>query len=362
MATIQERKSADGKIKYRAIVRLKGYPTQSATFARKTDAKKWAQDTESAIRHGRHFKTVEAKKHTFQEMVHRYIENVLPLKPKVYKNQKMQLEWWADSLGYHLLSDVTPAMIAECRDRLLAGITYRGTTRSPATVVRYLAAISHVFTVAVNEWGWTEYNPVSKVKRPKEPRGRVRFLDEDERIKFLDACTESVNPFLYVIVVLAITTGMRKGNIMWLKWKDVDLARYCVFLDDTKNGERKMVPIPKFATQLLIELSKVRRIDSPLVFPGKRNPMTPICIRDGWDDAVTKAGLEDFTFHDLRHTAASYLAMSGATLTELAEVLGHKTLEMVKRYTHLTEPHTAAVVERMSGKFFGQPTEVKNES
>ncbi|MCK4503243.1 MAG: site-specific integrase [Desulfuromonadales bacterium] len=353
MATIQERQSSDGKTKYRVIVRLKGCSPHTATSERKTDAKKWAQDTESAIRDGRHFKTVEAKKHTLQEMVDRYVENVLPLKPKTYKNQKMQLEWWADALGYNLLSDVTPALIAECRDKLLAGTTYRGTKRSPATVVRYLAAISHVFTVAVNEWGWIEHSPVSKVKKPTEARGRIRFLADDERAALLDACKESVNPFLYVIVVLAITTGMRQGEILKLKWKDVDLVRSCAVLHETKNGERRTVPIPQFAAQFLIELSKVRRIDTPLVFPGKKDPKKPIDIRNMWDDAVEKAKLEDFRFHDLRHTAASYLAMNGATLAEIAEVLGHKTLQMVKRYAHLSDAHTAGVVERMSNKIFG---------
>ncbi len=353
MATIQERKSADGKSKYRVIVRMKGCAPQSATFERKTDAKKWAQDTESAIRDGRHFKAVEAKKHTLQEMVDRYIENVLPLKPKTYKNQKMQLEWWADQIGYHLLSDVTPALIAECRDKLLSETTKRKKKRSPATVVRYLAAISHVYSVAVNEWGWIEYSPVSKVKKPTEARGRVRFLDDDERAALLEACKESGNHSLYVIVVLAITTGMRQGEILGLTWKDVDLVRSCAVLHETKNGERRTVPIPQFAAQFLIDLSKVRRIDTPLVFPGNKDPQKPLDIRNIWDTAVTKAGLEDFRFHDLRHTAASYLAMNGATLAEIAEVLGHKTLQMVKRYAHLSDAHTAGVVERMSSKIFG---------
>ena len=353
MATIQERKSADGKTRYRVIVRMKGCPPQSATFERKTDAKKWAQDTESAIRDGRHFKTVEAKKHTLQEMVDRYIENVLPLKPKTYKNQKMQLEWWADQIGYHLLSDVTPALIAECRDSLLSETTYRKKKRSPATVVRYLAAISHVFSVAVNEWGWIEHSPVSKVKKPTEARGRVRFLDDDERARLLEACKQSGNRSLYIIVVLAITTGMRQGEILNLKWKDIDLVRSCAVLHETKNGERRTVPIPQYAAQFLIEMSKVRRIGTPLVFPCNKDPQKPIDIRNIWDTSVEKAKLEDFRFHDLRHTAASYLAMNGATLAEIAEVLGHKTLQMVKRYAHLSDSHTAGVVEKMSSKIFG---------
>ncbi|PLY05543.1 MAG: integrase [Desulfuromonas sp.] len=352
MATIQERKALDGKTKYRVIVRLKGYPPQSATFDRKTDAKKWAQDTESAIREGRHFKTVEAKKHTLAEMIDRYVENVLPLKLKAAKwGQDSQLEWWKGELGYRLLSDVTPALIAECRDKLLSQETCRGKKRSPSTVVRYMAAISHVYTVAVNEWGWVEYNPVSKVKRPKEPRGRVRFLDDQERSRLLDACQQSGNKFLYSIVVLAISTGMRQGEILNLKWKDIDFSRYQLVLHETKNNERRAVPIVGRAHEVLRELSKVRRIDNPLIFPGA-NPEKPADVRKSWDAALVQAGIKDFRFHDLRHTAASYLAMNGATLAEIAEVLGHKTLQMVKRYAHLSEAHTSSVVERMNRSIF----------
>ncbi|PLY16772.1 MAG: integrase [Sedimenticola sp.] len=352
MATIQERTSPDGKTKYRVLVRLKGYPPQSATFDRKTDAKRWAQDTESAIREGRHFKTAEAKKHTLTEMIDRYIEYVLPLKPKAIKPQTQQLNYWKAELGHRLLADISPALIAECRDKLLAGKTYRKKKRTPATVNRYLAALSHTFTIAVNEWGWLEGNPVSKVKRPTEPRGRVRFLDDDERSKLLAACRSNKDKHLYAIVILAISTGMRQGEILNLTWKDIDLGRSRLILHETKNNERRSVPVVGLAHEVLCELSKVRRIDSQLVFPSSQ-PETPIKIHKSFNMALTEAGIEDFRFHDLRHTAASYLAMNGATLAEIAEVLGHKTLQMVKRYAHLSESHTSSVVEKMNNKIFG---------
>ena len=126
MANIQERTSKSGKTSYKVVVRLKGYPTQTATFERKTDAKKWAAQTETAIREGRHFKTSEAKKHTLSYMIDKYIKNVLPLKPKSKYTQEAQLEWWKKELGPYTLADVTPAMIGECRDKLLQGITHRG--------------------------------------------------------------------------------------------------------------------------------------------------------------------------------------------------------------------------------------------
>lgn len=353
MAVIQERIGTDGKTKFRVLVRLKGYPPQSATFDRKTDAKNWAIQTEAAIREGRHFKTVEAKKHTLGDLVDRYIESVLPTKPKAYRTQQeMQLRWWKKEIGYKILADVSPPLIAECRDKLLRESTVRGVQRSPATTVRYLAALSHAFTVAINEWQWLEHSPLSKIKKPTEPRGRVRYLNDDERELLLQACRESDSPLLYPMTVLAITTGMRHGEIAKMQWKDVDFERETIILHETKNGERRVAPLVGLSRDLLRELSRVRRIDNLYVFPSEQSG-NPANLRRPWNAAIKKAGIEDFHFHDLRHTAASYLAMNGATLAEIAEVLGHKTLSMVKRYAHLSEAHTASVVKRMSEKIFG---------
>ena len=220
MASIDKRISDSGEISYKVRVRLKGYPTQTATFKRLTDAKRWAQQTEAAIREGRHFKTSEAKKHTLGDLIDRYTRDVLPTKPKSQKKQESQLEWWKDKLGAYTLADVTPALISECRDELLKGTTYRGTVRSSATVVRYLAALSHAMGVAVKEWQWIEQNPVSNVRKPSESRGRVRFLDKEERARLLEECNKSSSSYLYPIVVLAISTGMRQGEILNLRWKD----------------------------------------------------------------------------------------------------------------------------------------------
>lgn len=352
MANIQERTSKSGKTTYKVLVRLKGYPTQTATFERKTDAKKWASQTETAIREGRHFKTTEAKKHTLSDVVERYIKYVLPLKPKSKRTQETQLEWWQKELGPYTLADVTPALIAECRDKLLQETTYRGSKRNPATVVRYIAALSHAFTIAVNEWGWLEDNPIRKVKKPIESRGRVRFLSDEERTKLLEECKQAKNVMLYPVVVLAISTGMRSSEIMNLTWSDVDMHRNCIILQETKNGERRNVPLVGHALGILKELKKLHRLDTKLIFPGNDH-MKPACLRKSWDAALKNAGIQDFRFHDLRHSAASYLAMNGATLAEISEVLGHKTLQMVKRYAHLSEQHTSKVVAAMNEKIFG---------
>ena len=352
MATIERRFSKGSGNTYRAKIRLKGYPIQSASFERLTDARKWVQQTESAIREGRHFKTTESKRHTLAELIDRYIREVLPTK-KSAKDQAQQLGWWKAAIGSYVLADVSPSLLAECRDKLGHEITERSKPRSPASVVRYLAALSHVFTIAIKEWAWMEDNPMRKVTKPKESRGRVRFLSDEERSQLLKACNESKNPYLYTVVVLALSTGMRQAEIMGLTWDDVDLNRGRAILHETKNNERRAVAITGRALELLKELNRVRQIDSNFLFPSKGNRRKPINLRAPWEAALKRADIEDFRFHDLRHSAASYLAMNGASLAEIAEVLGHKTLEMVKRYAHLSEGHTASVVESMNTKIFG---------
>ncbi|WON75234.1 site-specific integrase [Nitrosospira sp. Is2] len=352
MASIERRVSSEGKVSYRAKVRRKGFPELSETFERKTDANKWVQDTESAIRNNRHFKTSEAKRHTLAELIDRYIGDVLPNKPKNARDQVRQLNWWKSEIGHQVLADITPALIAQQRDKLAGGITVRGKPRSPSTVNRYLAALSVAFTMAVKEWGWMEDSPMRKVTKPKEGKARIRFLSDDERLRLLKTCKESSNPYLYSVVVLALSTGMRQGEIMGLTWEVVDLHKGNAILQDTKNGERRYVPITGHALDLVKELSKVRRIDSKLLFPS-REKAKPMDLRSPWETAMKKAGLKDFHFHDLRHTAASFFVMNGASLAEIAEILGHKTLQMVKRYAHLSSDHTARVVASMNNKMFG---------
>lgn len=212
-----------------------------------------------------------------------------------------------------------------------------------------MVSLSHCCSVAV-KMGWMRENPCSKVEKLEEPKGRTRFLSDNERDALLEACKEHGNQNIYLVVVLALSTGMRSGEIRNLKWSDVNMRHKRIVLTDTKNNETRTVPLVGHALDLMNE--KVRRIDSPYVFAGRFSGR-PASFRDAWDDVVVTAGLDDFRFHDCRHTAASYLAMNGATLSELSEILGHKTLAMVKRYSHLTEQHTSRIVSRMNKEMFG---------
>ena len=347
MATIVRRTSQDGHVSFLVRVRRKGTPPQTATFSKRSEAKKWAQMTEGAIVEGRHFHTTEAKKHTLTDVITRYSREVLPHKrTSTIPDQVRQLRWWQTHLGHYPLTDITPAMLVEHRNILTQG-------RANGTVNRYLAVLSHAFTMAVREWQWCADNPVRKLSKPKEPRGRVRFLSEDERQRLLDSCQVSRNSSLYTIVVLALSTGARRGELLSLHWSDVDLKRGMLTFRKTKNGETRAVPVTGYALDVLAHHTKSRRHNTTLVFPD-RTGRRPAGIREAFEYAVKRAGITNFRFHDLRHSAASYLAMGGASLAEIAEVLGHKTLQMTKRYTHLTESHTRGVVEKMNQTIFGK--------
>lgn len=357
MAYIEKRKGRDGKTMHRAMIRLKGFPTQTATFERLTDAKQWVQQTEAAMRQGRYFKSAEAKKHTVAEMIDRYLQRLAVDSPKRLLDVQSKLQWWREELGYAMLCDLSKAMITAKID-LLASRTYtlksgKEKQITPATVNRYITAFSHVCSIAMNEWEWLEHHPLQKVQKKRESRGRVRFLNDDERNALLQACEEVHRDFLYPIVVLALSTGARRSEIINLKWSDIDFGRNVITLHITKNNERRVLPLAGKALAEMQMLQTNRSTVSEYVFPAPSNPRQPWSFQTSWNRAVKVAELKDFRFHDLRHSAASYLAMNGASLAEIAEVLGHKTLAMVKRYAHLSEAHTASVVSKMNEKVFG---------
>lgn len=352
MAVIEERKNAKGQKSYRVKVRMKGYPVQTATFQRKTDAKIWAQNTESAIREGRYFGYATGKRKLMADLIDRYIDEILPLKPKSIVDQKRQLTYWKNRIGHLTIQEVTPSVVTSVRNDLSKGIIKGGAKRSNGTVNRYLAVLSHAFTIAMKEWEWVNDNPCMKVSKLKEARGRDRYLSKAEKSRLLESCRHSDSEYLYFIVVLALSTGARKNEILSLKWEDVHFDRGVIELKETKNGEKRILPLQGNVFKLIFELFKHRNIFSEYLFPSPHTNLKPVCIRNSFEAAIKKAGIENFRFHDLRHTSASYMAMDGATIPDIASVLGHKTLQMVQRYAHLSEAHTKKVVASMNEKMF----------
>ena len=356
MSGITLRNTPEG-VRYRARVRLKGHPAQSATFLRLTDARRWKSQTEAAIREGRYFPSTEARKHTLAEAIDRYLTQHLPHKArnKSARSYRIALTWWRQKLGAYSLNAITPAVLVQARDELHGGTTTRGKgtakayPRGPATVNRYLSYLSGMLTIAEREWGWLEMNPVRKVSKLREPRGRERFLSDEERQRLLAVCKP--NPDLFALVVLALSSGMRRGEMLGLRWGDIDFQTGTIRLAETKNGHGRLVPLVEPAASLLRARSKVRRLGCDFVFtsPRENKPWAPW---SSWYTAIEKAGLENFHFHDLRHSAASMLAQHGLSPSELAEALGHRTLSMVKRYAHIGNQHLAQRMgEAMKGVF-----------
>lgn len=361
MAYIKERICKDGSRSYQAEVKLAGFPPKYKTFDKKKDAAQWARRTENDLREGNLTKAAKAKIHTAGEMITRYIETVLQTKTdreSYRKNQNQQLLWWKAQIGNYDLANLRTSVIAEARDSL---VNYGGRKRKAATINRYLAALSHVLKVAYKEWEWLPENPITNVKKMNEPRGRVRFLTKKERTRLLAACRKYRKKPLYQIVMLALASGPRKNEILTLRRQSVDLKRQSIVLEHTKNGERRSCHISERITRMLADYLHNERIVDGYIFPaiGRRRPVN---IDYEFRAAVKAAGIKDFRFHDLRHSAASELAMNGATLMEIAEFLGHKTLSMVKRYSHLLKEHSASVVDRMNDAIFQDEPEQPDES
>lgn len=338
MATIQKVEGKRG-INYRVIIRRKGYPALSKTFPTKKDAEKWAREHDREAKLNQAYATVSGRRKTVSDAIEKYIDGYSGRDP----TKVTRLAWWKKEIGDVKLADINPGLIADCLDKLARGkaqhrkgkeIVELERKRSGPTVNRYHGAISIVLEKARSEWHWISENPAKKVTRKKENKGRVRYLTDEERTALLEACHESTWDRLYLLVILALSTGARQGELLNLRHSDLDLRRGVATLEDTKNNDRRVLPLLPVVVDEIKRLPK--RLDTDLLFPSTKDSAKPFAFRIAWEKAIEAAKIDNFRFHDLRHSCASYLAMDGATLLEIADVLGHKTLAMVKRYSHLS--------------------------
>ena len=213
---------------------------------------------------------------------------------------------------------------------------------SPSTVNRELATLKTLFGKAV-AWERVHENPAKSVKFLREPKGRLRFLEREDIVKLLTNCNKRLRP----MVVLALNTGMRRGEILGLKWRDVDFKRHIITLLDTKNGEKREVYINEQVKTALIGVRKYP--ESPYIFcNNKGKPYYD--IRKSFFTALTKSGIINFHFHDLRHTFASQLVMSSVDINTVRELLGHKDIRMTLRYSHLAPSHKQRAVDILGQK------------
>ncbi|MFV8817151.1 tyrosine-type recombinase/integrase [Haliea sp. E17] len=339
--------------KYKAVLRdAKGRYIRSKTFTRKTDARAWARrmeaDQEAMVALGE----VGARL-PFSTLVRHYLD--------AYKGKDTsrlgQIRWWAAKFADRALATITADDIRGALDDYTQGdalrwdgvasggkpkFTSRGTRRKPATVNRMRAALASLFRYAIDQ-GWLSRNPVHSVRSRPEHNKRVRYLSAEERTALLAACRASPWRRLYLLVLMALMTGARQGELLALSWEKIDFAARTAYLAHTKNGERRVITLPQPVIEELMRF----RAPAGLLFPGEKYPQKPYHFRKHWDRALSQAGIQNFRFHDLRHSAASYLAMNGASLIEIADVLGHKSLQTTQRYAHLSIEHKQQLTDRV---------------
>ena len=354
MGYIREVIKKDGSKSYHAEVRIRGTAPQRASFRNQSLAKKWIQKTEAAIHDGKYFPDVESKKHTVGEMIDRFIEEWLPKFPKRLSKQKALLGWWKNQMEHILLSDLRPSIIARCRDKLLSEKTCRKRLRTPSTTNRYLASLGKVLSVCVQEWQWLDESPIKKVSKLKEGCGRDRFLSKSEKERLLVSCKESTNPYLYIMVNLSILTAMRYGELSHLRWIDIDFENKKITLEETKNGERRILPLTEYSEMLFKGCPTFGSPKNEFVFKAlyQRSGSSVANVRTAFKKALEKAGIENFRWHDLRHTACSWMAMNGATQGELMAILGHRSHVQTRRYQHYSQKHLSDLMQRMGKEIF----------
>jgi integrase len=326
MATFRNRSG-----KWQARVQTKGYVALSKTFINKVDAERWAKQIEVEMQKGSYTNLALAERTTFAEIIERYIVEVLPTM-RGGKADFIRLKALARRPISRLnMVSLTPQKIAQHRDERLKEI-------APATVIRELSYFSSIITFARKEWGININNPVALVARPKNPQGRSRILDAAETNALFEALSPTGRRSIWMLplVRLALETAMRRSELLGLRWEHVDFGRRTIFLQLTKNGTSRTVPLSTHAMQILTEIP--RNID------GRVFPVTHEVVSQAFNRARKQAGVKDIRFHDLRHMAITRLAEKLPNLIELSAVSGHKSLAMLKRYYH---PNPELLAEKL---------------
>jgi len=299
------------------------------------------KDVQVKIAKGEYLGVYEEKKIIFSEYAKEYLEYSKANKsPASYLRDTVSLN---PNLIPHFkdmyLFEITPPKIERYKAARLEKV-------EPATVNREIGCLRHMFNKAI-EWGYVQHNPVRGVKKLKEPPGRIRYLEAKEIGKLmeaLDKLPKGSGRYLKPIVSMALHTGMRKKKILGLRWRDVDLENRKITILRSKNNESQIIPINNTLYAILKALPK--RPDTEYVFSnGNGKPFGN--VRRSFDKALEKAGIKDFVFHDLRHTFASHLVMSGCNLRTVQQLMGHKDITMTVRYSHLSRAHLEEAVQRL---------------
>ncbi|MCL4759664.1 MAG: site-specific integrase [Rhodocyclaceae bacterium] len=340
-----------GPHQFQARVRVRGQPPVSKTFTMRADAEKWARQIQAELERGTYLPRRTAEVTTIADLAKTFEEEFAP---HHYRGSawKFKLTRLREKLGSYSLASLTPRVVSSYRDRRLAEADSRYSNQveaprvSPATVKSELDLLSKLIGYAQKELGIAlpNGNPVLGVRKPRSSNGRERRLSAIERVRLLEECERSRNPWLRPAVELALETAMRQGELLSLRWEHVDLRSGVAILPTTKNGDARAVPLTGAAIRALKGL--------PRSINGAVLPTQRMTLYKAFVGAAERAGCANLTFHDLRHEALSTLAELGdLNVLELAAVSGHRSLQVLKRYTHLQAGKLAQRIDAARRKF-----------
>ncbi len=355
MATIQKLTSKKRGIRYKVRIARQGNKVICATFDRKIDAETFAREHDTQARAQKYLDKEESKKHTLNDAIERYLAegHLNELKTKVERTKQLELikKLFGDIQLYQLTK---PATISNIETILKKYQGKEDKVLSNARVNRYFSAMSHLCQIAYESWYWIDINPFRAIRRKKEASFSGRCLTDEEFKNLKKYCEENSKEEICIIVMLAICTGMRKNEIRYLSWDDVNLIERTIHLKDTKNGSPRTIPLVEPALSMLKAHAKLRNIKSNWIFVGKNSEQTtyPFSITKPWDNLKTETKITNFRFHDLRHTCGSHLAKNNVSPRIIAAILGHKTLAMVMKYSHLAVEDQRESLEEMTKKIF----------
>jgi integrase len=336
MASIQKISLKNGKVSYRVFIRLGNKKPITKTFKSKKSAIEFARRIEGDNDLSAALGDPVTHKLILSALIYEYLGRFSGKDKNVF----YRLAWWSESIGTIPIPEISHTTIRVCLNQLACS------GRRGSTLNRYKANLSSVFEFARESYGISA-NPCREIKAKPERAGRVRFLDDLERRALLEACKKSEWDRLYLIVLLAITTGARRGELLKLRWRDIDMKSRHASIYDTKNGSNRVLPL---TSESLEELKKFQGIGSALLFPSRINQKVAYDFRTPWNKAIRTSKIKNFNFHDLRHTCASYLAQNGCTLIQIADVLGHSSISVTHKYSHLCIKHKQSLINAVMSK------------
>lgn len=254
-------------------------------------------------------------------------------KKSTYEKKIFNIQNLVTYFGDIPISNITVEQIEEFKNQRLTQV-------SASTVNRDLSTLKHALNLAM-KWGYLEKSAAALISKFREPAGRIRFLSTEEADRLISKCSKELKP----IVITALNTGMRLGEILGLDWEKIDLEKHLIKIFDTKNNEFRVVPINETLYNVLVSMNGKK---GKVFLSRLGQPYSYIYV--GFRSALKKAEIERFTFHDLRHTFASWLAMKGVPLSTIGAILGHKTPQMTMRYAHLSPDYLKESVELLTQK------------